>query len=141
MGFFVDKMMRILVVDDSMIVRTLLTNSLKQVGFENITESDDGYDAFMKIQDAFSEGKTFEIVFIDWNMPMMKGIDVIKKCKANEDLQNIRFIMVSAEQDLANIMAALEAGASDYVTKPFSHEQIEKKLNRILGLRKVQKTA
>ncbi|MGZ3769667.1 MAG: response regulator [Bdellovibrio sp.] len=127
-----DTTVRILVADDSNIIRSLLIKSLNELGFKNLTESDNGYDSFTKIKDAFGAGQSFDIVFLDWNMPMMKGIDVIKKCKADEELKNIVFVMVSAEQDRTSIIAALDAGASSYIKKPFSREDLEKKLKRIL---------
>lgn len=127
-----DKTVLILVVDDSSIVRSLIMKSLSQMGFDNYIESDNGYDAIAKIKDAYSAGKSFDVVFIDWSMPVMKGIDVVKKCKASEELKNIQFIMVSANHDMDSVMAALDAGVSDYLAKPFSTTDLESKFQRVL---------
>ncbi len=124
--------LRILLVDDFEMVRALLRQSLTQIGYENFTEAVNGQDAFDKIKAANSEGQNYDLVFIDWNMPILNGLEVVNECKAIAELAHIRFIMVSAEQDQRNVVTALKAGVSDYVTKPFSPKALATKIDRIL---------
>ncbi len=126
------KGLKILLVDDFEMVRALLRQSLLQIGYENFTEAVNGQEALEKIKQAQDSGEQFELVFIDWNMPVMNGLEVVKECKNNPDLEKIRFIMVSAEQDQKNIVTALKSGVSDYVTKPFSPKSLALKIERIL---------
>jgi two-component system chemotaxis response regulator CheY len=128
-----NKPLRILLVDDFEMIRSLLKQALKQLGYTDLSEAVDGEDALAKITQAKTDGQNFDIVFLDWNMPKMTGIEVVQKCKGNEELKDIPFIMITAEREQKNVVAALKAGVSDYVIKPFSPKQLGSKIERILN--------
>jgi two-component system chemotaxis response regulator CheY len=127
------KQLRILLVDDFEMIRSLLKQALKQLGYTDLTEAVDGVDAFEKITKAKDDGQPFDIVFLDWNMPRMTGIEVVQKCKENDALKAIPFIMITAEREQKSVVAALKAGVSDYVIKPFSPKQLASKIERIVN--------
>lgn len=127
------KQLRILLVDDFEMIRSLLKQALKQLGHTDLTEAVDGVDAFEKITKAKDDGTPFDIVFLDWNMPRMTGIEVVQKCKENDALKAIPFIMITAEREQKSVVAALKAGVSDYVIKPFSPKQLASKIERIVN--------
>jgi two-component system chemotaxis response regulator CheY len=127
------KQLRILLVDDFEMIRSLLKQALKQLGYTDLTEAVDGVDAYEKIMKAKDDGQTFDIVFLDWNMPRMTGIEVVQKCKEDDGLKSIPFIMITAEREQKSVVAALKAGVSDYVIKPFSPKQLASKIERIVN--------
>lgn len=127
------KQLRILLVDDFEMIRSLLKQALKQLGYTDLTEAVDGVDAYEKITKAKDDGQCFDIVFLDWNMPRMTGIEVVQKCKEDDSLKNIPFIMITAEREQKSVVAALKAGVSDYVIKPFSPKQLASKIERIVN--------
>jgi len=121
---------KILIVDDYQLMRSLLKEALIQSGFKNITEAENGQVAYDKITEAHMQGCEYNLIFVDWNMPIMTGYDLIKKCKTTDQLKNLSFIMVTAERDKKNILAAFNAGATDFVTKPFSPKQLISKIEK-----------
>lgn len=123
---------KILIVDDYQMMRSLLREALIHAGFSNLTEAVNGQDAYEKITQAHTSGSEFHLIFLDWNMPVMTGLELVQKCKAMDQLKNLSFIMVTAERDKKNIMAALSAGASDFVSKPFSPKQLISKIEKSL---------
>lgn len=126
------KQLKILLVDDFEMIRSLLKPALKQLGYTDLTEAVDGVDALEKITSAKDSGQPFDLVFLDWNMPKMTGIEVVQKCKSDDALKNIPFIMITAEREQKSVVTALKAGVSDYVIKPFSPRQLSSKIERIL---------
>lgn len=131
-GCMTGKQLKILLVDDFEMIRSLLRQALKQLGHTDLTEAVDGVDAMEKIAKAQEEGKPFDLVFLDWNMPKMTGIEVVQKCKAEANFKQIPFIMITAEREQKSVVTALKAGVSDYVIKPFSPRQLASKIERIL---------
>jgi two-component system chemotaxis response regulator CheY len=127
------KQLKILLVDDFEMIRSLLKQALKQLGYSDLTEAVDGVDALDKIGKAQSSGVPFDLVFLDWNMPKMTGIEVVQKCKSDEILKNLPFIMITAEREQKSVVTALKAGVADYVIKPFSPRQLASKIERILA--------
>lgn len=123
---------KIMVVDDYQLMRSLLREALVHAGFCDITEALNGQDAYEKISQAYDSGCEFDLIFLDWNMPVMTGLELVQKCKATDPLKNLSFIMVTAERDKKNIMTALSAGVSDYVSKPFSPKQLISKIEKTL---------
>lgn len=123
--------LKILIVDDFDMIRALIRESLKEIGYTNLTEGEDGLDGYEKILASQKEGNPFDLIFIDWNMPRMTGIEVIEKCKADESLRQLPFIMISTEREQKSVVTALRTGASDYIVKPFSSAQIYRKISRI----------
>lgn len=124
--------MRFLVVDDFPMIRTMLKKSLSDLGYKNVMEAVDGLDAFEKLQQAVSEQNLPRVIFLDWNMPRMTGIELITKCRSIPELSQVPIIMISAERDHKNVVTALKAGANDYILKPFSPKTLSDKLGRLL---------
>ena len=120
--------MDVLVVDDFATMRRILKNILRQIGFTNISEADDGKDALTMLKK-----KKFDLVLCDWNMPEMPGIELLKQVRADDGLKDIPFVMVTAEAKKENILAAVQAGVSNYVVKPFTAETISEKLEKVFG--------
>jgi two-component system chemotaxis response regulator CheY len=122
-----DKHIRILVVDDFATMRKVIRNLLKQVGYENIVEAEDGAIALKTLK-----SKTIDLVISDWNMPNMTGIELLKAVRADEDLKATPFLMVTAEALQDNVIAAVKAGVSNYIVKPFTAEILNEKIMKIL---------
>lgn len=116
-----DKELRFLVVDDFSTMRRIVRNLLKELGFNNVEEAEDGVDALNKLQ-----AGGFGFVISDWNMPNMDGLELLKTIRADGPV-----LMVTAEAKKENIIAAAQAGASGYVVKPFTAATLEEKLNKI----------
>ncbi|RPE04621.1 chemotaxis protein CheY [Candidatus Pantoea deserta] len=121
-----DKNLRFLVVDDFATMRRIVRNLLKDLGFNNVEEAEDGQDALNKMQQA-----TFDFVISDWNMPNIDGLQLLTEIRSNPDWSTIPVLMVTAEAKKENIIAAAQAGASGYVVKPFTAAILEEKLNKI----------
>src|SRR5471032_630213 len=124
----VDKNMKILVVDDFPTMRRIIRNLLKELGFSNVEEAEDGVDGLDKLR-----GGDFQFVVSDWNMPNMTGIDMLKQIRADEQLKHLPVLMVTAEAKKENIIAAAQAGASGYVVKPFTAVTLDEKLKKIFA--------
>ena len=121
-----DLNMKIMVVDDMSTMRRIVKNVLKQLGFTNIEEAENGKDAFEKIKQG-----GFGFVVSDWNMPVMTGIDLLRAIRADEALKTLPVMLVTAEAQKENIIEAVQAGVSNYIVKPFTAEQIQEKINKI----------
>ena len=122
----IDTSIRVLVVDDMSTMRRIVKNVLKQIGFSDIIEAENGQDALKKI-------KTDDIGLIvsDWNMPVMKGIELLREVRSDVELKHIPFLMVNAEAQKESIVEAVQAGVSNYVVKPFTAEALQEKLEEI----------
>ncbi|AOM39485.1 chemotaxis response regulator CheY [Xenorhabdus hominickii] len=126
------KDLRFLVVDDFSTMRRIVRNLLKELGFNNVDEAQDGAEALTKLRTA-----EFDFVISDWNMPNIDGLELLKMIRSEEKLAALPVLMVTAEAKKENIIAAAQAGASGYVVKPFTAAILEEKLNKIfekLGL-------
>ena len=121
-----DQNMRILVVDDMTTMRRIVKNILKQLGFANIEEAENGQEALQKLR-----AEPFGFVVSDWNMPVMTGIDMLRAIRADEKLKAIPVLMVTAEAQQANLVEAIQAGVSNYIVKPFTAETMQEKLGKI----------
>lgn len=123
-----DLKMNVLIVDDFATMRRILKNILRQIGFANISEAEDGKSALKELK------KTkYDLVLCDWNMPGMSGLEVLKTVRADEELKGLAFIMVTAEAQKENILEAVKSGVSNYVVKPFTAETMSEKLKKVLG--------
>ena len=120
--------MKILVVDDFSTMRRIVRNLLKELGFSNVHEAEDGVEALNKLR---SENN-FDFVVSDWNMPNMTGIELLKVIRADAALKHLPLLMVTAEAKRENIIEAAQAGASGYVVKPFTAATLDEKLKKIL---------
>ena len=121
-----DKNMKILVVDDFSTMRRIIKNLLKDLGFTNIQEADDGSTALPMLQQG-----DFDFVVTDWNMPGMQGIDLLRAIRADDNLKHIPVLMVTAEAKKEQIVAAAQAGVNGYVIKPFTAATLKEKLAKI----------
>ena len=121
-----DKNMKILVVDDFSTMRRIIKNLLKDLGFSNIQEADDGSRALPMLQQG-----DFDFVVTDWNMPGMQGIDLLRAIRADDKLKHLPVLMVTAEAKKEQIVAAAQAGVNGYVVKPFTAATLKEKLEKI----------
>lgn len=121
-----DKNMSFLVVDDFPTMRRIVRSLLKELGFTNVDEAEDGQDALNKLRSG-----SFEFVVSDWNMPNMDGLEMLKEIRQDDALKELPVLMVTAEAKKENIIAAAQAGANGYVVKPFTAATLEEKLNKI----------
>lgn len=124
----VDKNMNVLIVDDYKTMLRIINNLLKQLGFPNVDEATDGAMAL----DMFKL-KNYGLVISDWNMEPMSGIDLLKHVRALPTNGNVPFIMVTAESKTENVIAAKQAGVSNYIVKPFNAETLKGKMVTVLG--------
>jgi len=124
-----DPNMKILVVDDFSTMRRIVRNLLKELGFANVHEAEDGVDALNKLR---TEGN-FEFVVSDWNMPNMTGIELLRTIRGDAALKHLPVLMVTAEAKRENIIEAAQAGASGYVVKPFTAATLDEKLKKIFA--------
>lgn len=122
----VQKNIKILVVDDFPTMRRIIKNLLKDLGFENVDEAEDGQMGLDKIRSG-----SFDLIVSDWNMPNMDGLTMLQHVRADPNFANLPVLMVTAEAKKENIVAAAKAGASGYVVKPFTAAVLEEKLNKI----------
>ncbi len=124
----VDMNMNILVVDDYKTMLRILRNLLRQLNFSNIEEASDGTAALKKLRDC-----SIDLIISDWNMEPMTGIELLREVRGDGKLKHIPFIMVTAESKSENVIAAKEAGVSNYIVKPFSAETLRSKMASVLG--------
>lgn len=120
--------MKALIIDDSKAMRMILGKIISEVGYETL-EASNGQEALDHLKNADKP----LLILVDWNMPGMSGLDFIKAVRANPDYNSILLMMVTTETEMANVKVALEAGANEYVMKPFTPEIITNKL-QLLGL-------
>ena len=124
----VDKGMSILIVDDYKTMLRIVRNLLKQLGFNNVDEATDGAQALEK-----ARAKTYDLIISDWNMEPMTGYELLKEVRADGQLKDTPFIMVTAESKTDNVIAAKKAGVNNYIVKPFNAATLKTKLTAVLG--------
>jgi len=124
----VDMSMPILIVDDYKTMLRIIRNLLKQLGFTNVDEATDGSAALQKLRD-----KEYSLVISDWNMEPMSGMQLLTEVRADTKLKELPFIMITAESKTENVIAAKEAGVSNYIVKPFNAATLKTKLAAVLG--------
>jgi two-component system chemotaxis response regulator CheY len=118
--------LKFLVVDDFSTMRRIVRNLLKELGFTNVDEAEDGVAALQKLR-----GGSFDFIVSDWNMPNMTGIELLRTVRADPALKHLPMLMVTAEAKKENIVEAAQAGASGYIVKPFTAATLDEKLNKI----------
>lgn len=124
----IDMDMPILVVDDYKTMLRILNNLLKQLGFKNVDEAMDGGNALQKLR-----AKPYGLVISDWNMEPMSGLDLLKEVRADQQLSKLPFIMITAESKTENVVAAKEAGVTNYIVKPFNAATLKQKMTAVFG--------
>ncbi len=126
MDKIIDFRMKVLVVDDFATMRKIVRNILKQIGFEDITEAEDGSVALRLIK-----SEPVGLVVTDWNMPNMSGLDLLREIRQNPQTAHLPVLMVTAEGLKENVMDAVKAGVNNYVVKPFTAEVLQEKIETI----------
>jgi two-component system chemotaxis response regulator CheY len=121
-----DKSMKFLVVDDFSTMRRIVRNLLKELGYTNVDEAEDGAVGLQKLK-----GGNFQFVVTDWNMPVMTGIELLKAIRADPSLKHLPVLMITAEAKKENIIEAAQSGASGYIVKPFTAATLEEKMGKI----------
>ncbi|CAA7615835.1 chemotaxis regulator transmitting signal to flagellar motor component [Candidatus Terasakiella magnetica] len=124
----VDKNMNVLIVDDYKTMLRIIRNLLKQLGFNNVDEATDGAMALQMLRVG-----NYGLVISDWNMEPMTGLQLLREVRADAKLKPVPFIMVTAESKSENVIAAKEAGVSNYIVKPFNAETLKTKMTSVLG--------
>ena len=119
---------RILVIDDMPSIRDLVKNTLRAIGYKNIQEAGDGEDGLAAILKAHSAGVAFQLVISDWNMPKLKGLDLLKQIRGTTEFANLPFVLLTSESERDQVTEAVLAGVSQYIVKPFSAKIFEDKL-------------
>ncbi|MCR9206234.1 MAG: response regulator [Halobacteriovoraceae bacterium] len=127
----IDPNMKTLVIDDMMTMRKIITKMLKQIGFTNVSEADDGATAWPLIQQAQESGEPFDFIVSDWNMPKMSGLDLLIKIRETEGIKDTPFLMVTAEAEQSNVVKVVQAGVSNFVVKPFKPDTLKEKIAKI----------
>ncbi len=121
-----DPNMKILVVDDMSTMRRIVKNIMKQLGFANVEEAENGQDALDKLR-----AESFGFVITDWNIPVKTGNDMLRAIRADDKLKAIPVLMVTAEAQKENLVEAIKAGVSNYIVKPFTAEVLQEKMSKI----------
>ena len=121
-----DASMSILIVDDYNTMVRIIRNLLKQLGFNNVDDANDGSSALAKMRE-----KQYGLVISDWNMAPMTGYDLLREIRADPDLRATRFIMVTAESKTDNVIAAKKAGVDNYIVKPFNAQTLQHKIHSV----------
>ncbi|MFC4351154.1 response regulator [Fodinicurvata halophila] len=124
----VDMNMQILIVDDYKTMLRIIRNLLKQLGFNNVDEATDGATALQKLRD-----KPYQLVISDWNMEPMSGLQLLKEVRTDTKLKDLPFVMITAESKSENVVAAKQAGVTNYIVKPFNAATLKNKLQAVLG--------
>ena len=123
----VEKNIKILVVDDFATMRKVVRNLLKQVGYDDIVEAEDGVMALRALK-----SQKIDVIISDWNMPNMSGLELLKAVKDDPELAKTPFLMVTAEALQDNVVAAVKAGVNEYIVKPFTAEVLNEKIVKIM---------
>jgi len=121
-----DFKIKILIVDDFSTMRRITKNILRQLGFENTEEAEDGNQAYMKLKNG-----DFGFVISDWNMPNKDGLELLKTVRADPALKDIPFLMVTAEAEKNKVIEAIKSGVNNYIVKPYTAEVLKEKMDRI----------
>ncbi len=123
-----DTSMNVLIVDDYKTMLRIIRNLLKQIGFNSVDEATDGVEALSKLR-----AGSFGLVISDWNMAPMTGLELLQAVRADVKLKTTPFIMITAESKTENVVAAKQAGVSNYIVKPFNAETLQGKIEKVLG--------
>jgi two-component system chemotaxis response regulator CheY len=124
----IDRAMNVLIVDDYKTMLRIIRNLLKQIDFNNVEDASDGGEALTKLR-----AGSFGLVISDWNMVPMTGLQLLQEVRADARLKSTPFIMITAESKTENVVAAKQAGVSNYIVKPFNAETLRDKIEKVLG--------
>jgi two-component system, chemotaxis family, chemotaxis protein CheY len=121
-----------IVIDDMVASRALMIELLRKLDIQNVREADSGDRGLNLIRDLIKSGEKPNMVFLDWHMPGMTGMEVLKKLKSDPSTRDVPVIMVSAEEQSASILEAIEEGAANYIVKPITEQLLAEKLSRLI---------
>ncbi len=124
----IDKSMNVLIVDDYKTMLRIIRNLLKQIEFNNVDEASDGSEALSKLRTG-----NYGLVISDWNMAPMTGLELLQEVRQDTRLRATPFIMITAESKAENVVAAKQAGVSNYIVKPFNAETLREKIEKVLA--------
>ena len=123
--------LKVLIADDHFLIRQFVRNTLQESKITNVQTAADGNEAIDLVQKAREAGQPYDIVFLDWNMPTISGLEVLSYFRAKQEYADTAFVMLTAESEQQNIMKAIKAGATSYIIKPVSPTDLSKKLFEI----------
>lgn len=123
--------LKVLIADDHFLIRQFVRNTLQEARVTNVQTAADGNEAIDLVQKAKDAGQAYDIVFLDWNMPTVSGLEVLSYFRSKSDYATTAFVMLTAESEQQNIMKAIKAGATSYIIKPVSPADLGKKLMEI----------
>jgi two-component system chemotaxis response regulator CheY len=124
----IDKSLNVLIVDDYKTMLRIIRNLLKQIEINNVEEASDGTEALTRLR-----GGNFDLIISDWNMAPMTGLQLLQEVRADAKLKSLPFIMITAESKTENVVAAKQAGVSNYIVKPFNAETLKGKIEMVLN--------
>jgi two-component system, chemotaxis family, chemotaxis protein CheY len=123
--------MRVLVADDHFLIRQVVSNTLQEAKISNVQMTGDGHEAIELVKKARDAGQPYNIVFLDWNMPTVSGLEVLNYFRAKQEYADTAFVMLTVESDQDKVMTAIKAGATSYIVKPVSQAHLGRKLAEI----------
>lgn len=129
----VNRMPRILIVDDFETVRLLFIKCLGELGINSVVEAEDGQQALAKMNELHAKGEGFDLVFCDWNMPLMNGLELLQAVRKIEEFKETPFVMVTANSDENAVVQAMRAGVSEYLVKPFDTKSLGRTVQRVVA--------
>ena len=130
-----DPKLPVLVVDDYSTMVRIIRNLLRQLGFADIDDAPDGATALEKMTN-----RRYGLVISDWNMEPMSGFELLRRVRANPEIEMTPFIMVTAESKTENVIAAKKAGVNNYIVKPFNAQTLKAKIEAVFA-EKVEPTS
>ncbi|MFZ8932390.1 MAG: response regulator [Bacteriovoracaceae bacterium] len=122
---------KILIVDDKQTMRKIIKGMLRDLGYSDITISNNGALAWTELQEASQNGKPFEFIISDWSMPEMNGLELLKKIRSDDAYKTTPFLMITAEAEQSKVLLAVKAGVSNFIVKPFTTKILSEKINKI----------
>jgi YesN/AraC family two-component response regulator len=122
---------KVLIVDDFEMVRSLVGRSMRQLQCERIDQAENGAEAFRKLVDAAAAGDPFDLVFSDWVMPVLDGLELFKKIRKEESIQHTPFVMFTVESDQQSVMTAVKTGIKHFMVKPVLMPKLVEKLKEV----------
>ncbi|MBN4054177.1 chemotaxis response regulator CheY [Nitrospira defluvii] len=123
-----DLKIKILIVDDMSTMRRIIKNALRQLGFTNLEEAEDGQQALNQVKQC-----PVDLIITDWNMPNMDGLDLLKAIREDPNTKEIPVLMVTAQAEQKHVLEAIQAGATNYIVKPFTADTLKGKIDKIFA--------
>ncbi len=119
---------KVLIVDDMLTMRKIVRKTVFDLGLKNTVEAPDGAAAWAEVEKTFSTNTPFQLIISDWNMPVLTGIELLKKVRSNEKTRNVPFVFLTAESEKNQILEAMKLGVTTYILKPFTPATFKEKL-------------